>query len=139
MNIKLPRADRRVFSALALASLSLALVACQAAPPASGTFTSLLLGRVDAPAGAKAIVVAKDDSGHVVHRAYLEQSRRYAITVPAGRVSVYAFVDENQDGWLGATEPASARLVLAAPVKPLDRIELPRLHIRTDRLTLAAK
>jgi hypothetical protein len=139
MNIKLPRAGRRVFPALALAGAALALTACQLAPTAPATSPGTLLGRVDAPAGAKTVVVAKDDAGRVVHRAFLNDGRRYEIAVPAGRTSVFAFIDQDEDGWLGANEPASARYVLKSPVGKHDRIELPRLQVRTHRATLAAK
>lgn len=138
MNIKLPRARRRALPLLALAITLVAAAGCQTARRAPDPGGGTLLGRVEATAGRHAVVVAKDERGRVVHRAFLADKRTYEIAVPAGKLSVYAFIDENGDGWLGANEPASARLVLAAPLSRHDRIELPRLDVRQSRGVVAA-
>jgi hypothetical protein len=50
--------------------------------------------------------------------------------VPAGHYKVYAFVDRNRDGALGAQEPRSVVYVLASGLRAGDRLELPTLTIR---------
>jgi hypothetical protein len=97
------------------------------------TATAELRGRVSATTEGTApiVVVTIDrDARKIMHRAFLATDRIYALPVPAGHYKVYAFMDRNRDGALGAQEPRSVVYALASGLRAGDRLELPTLTIR---------
>jgi hypothetical protein len=135
---ELPRAAmRRALSSLTLAmAMSLMLSACQTVADTHGVCpldtTGVLVGRVEAQSGIVGpfVVVARErPSGRIAHRAFIEDTRAFAMLMDAGRYDFFAFSDLDGNGRRSPDEPASALYALRSEVRAADLIELPPLLI----------
>jgi hypothetical protein len=140
MHDELPRAAmRRVISSLALTiAMSTMLSACRNAPDVHAVCpldtTGVLVGRVEAESGIVGpfVVVARERaSGKFAHRAFIEDTRAFAMLMDAGRYDFFAFSDSDGNGRRGPDEPASAVYALRSEIRAGDLIELPSLQIQS--------
>jgi hypothetical protein len=144
MHDELPRAAmRRVLPSLALAvSAALSVTACHTAADVHAVCpldtTGVLVGRVEADSGIAGpfVVVAREQaSGNVAHRAFIEDTRAFAMLMDVGRYDFFAFSDSDRNGRRSADEPASAVYALRSEIRAADLIELPPLQIDVPAIT----
>ena len=144
MHDKLPRAGmRRVLPALVLAmGGSVMLAACRTMPDVHAVCpldtTGVLVGRVETEGGIAGpfVVVARErGSGKVAHRAFIEDSRAFAMLMDAGHYDFFAFSDLDGNGRRGSDEPASAVYALRSGIRAAELIELPSLRIDAPSIT----
>jgi hypothetical protein len=133
MHDKLPRAAmRRVLPALVLAmGGSIMLAACQTMPDVHAV-CPLAEGGI---AGPFVVVARERGSGKVAHRAFIEDTRAFAMLMDTGHYDFFAFSDLDGNGRRGPDEPASAVYALRSEIRAADLIELPSLHIDAPAIT----
>ncbi len=129
----------KLIASLTIPAAGMALAACQALESPK---TARLKGSVDAErtiAGPFVIAAYDRANRRIAHRVYLEHPGDFDMLIDEGQYKFVAFADLDRDGQLGAGEPVSVRMNLAAAVRAGDRLEIPTLQVRAGQAVASIK